>query len=354
MLPFSRCERDSFRAVIRAGRRPYWAAAPGNAARAQPVGQSMKAIGVTEFGQPGALQEVDLPEPQAGPGELRIRVRAAAVNPTDTGLRSGARAAQLRDIPPPYVPGMDAAGVLDQIGEGVVTDLAVGDPVMAIVVPLGSHGAYAEYVVVPADSVAPQPKGASHAEAATLPMNGLTVRLALDLLGLQPGQTLAVTGAAGAVGGYAIQLGKAEGLYVVADAAPADEQLVRDLGADLVLPRGDDFPERVRAAVPGGADGLIDAALLDELALPAVKDGGVIATVRGYRGPAEPVRGISFHPVMVREYAREGTRLDQLRRQAEAGQLALRVAATMPARQAADAHRALEAGGVRGRLILEF
>ena len=121
-----------------------------------------------------------------------------------------------------------------------------------------------------------------------------------------------------------------------------------------MLPRGDDFPERVRAAVPGGADGLIDAALLDELALPAVKDGGVIATVRGYRGPAEPVRGISFHPVMVREYAREGTRLDQLRRQAEAGQLALRVAATMPARQAADAHRALEAGGVRGRFILEF
>jgi len=312
----------------------------------------MKAMGVMEFGGPDALQLVELPQPQAGPGEMRIRVHAAAVNPTDTGLRSGARAAQLRDIPPPYVPGMDAAGVLDQIGAGVATDLAVGDHVMAIVVPEGAHGAYAEYVVVPAESVARVPAGASDAAAATLPMNGLTVRLALDVLALQPGQYLAVTGAAGAVGGYAIQLGRADGLHVIADAAPADEQLIRDLGAEIVLPRGDDYPARVRAAVPGGADGLIDAALLDELATPAVRDGGRIATVRGYSGP--PERGISFHPVRVRDYARERARLDQLRRQAEAGQLTLRVARTMPASQAADAHRALEAGGVRGRIVLEF
>jgi NADPH2:quinone reductase len=318
------------------------------------VGEGMKAIGAMEFGGPGALQAVDLPEPQAGPGELRIRVRAAAVNPTDTGLRSGARAAQLVDIPPPYVPGMDLAGVLDQIGAGVSTDLAVGDDVMAIVVPEGAHGAYAEYVVVPAESVARVPAGASHAAAATLPMNGLTVRLALDLLALQPGQYLAVTGAAGAVGGYAIQLGRAEGLHVIADASPADEQLVRDLGADIVLARGDDFPARVREVRPGGADGLIDAALLDELAIPAVRDGGRIATVRGYAGPAEPQRGITFYPVRVRDYARERARLDELRRQAEAGQLTLRVARTLPASQAADAHRALEAGGVRGRIVLEF
>jgi NADPH:quinone reductase-like Zn-dependent oxidoreductase len=312
----------------------------------------MKAIGVMEFGGPGALQAVDLPEPEAGPGEVRIRVRAAAVNPTDTGLRSGGRAALLRDIPPPYVPGMDAAGTLDQIGPDVMTDLAVGDDVMAIVVPQGAHGAYAEYIVVPADSVARIPAGATHAAAATLPMNGLTVRLALDLLALQPGQYLAVTGAAGAVGGYAIQLGRAEGLHVIADAAPADEQLVRDLGAEVVLPRGDDFPARVREARPGGADGVIDAAVLDGLALPAARDGGRIATVRGYSGPAE--RGITFHPVRVRDYAREGTRLDQLRRQAEAGQLTLRVARTLPASQAAEAHQALETGGVRGRIVLEF
>lgn len=312
----------------------------------------MRAVGVTEFGGPDALHIVELPDPQAGPGELRIRVRAAAVNPTDTGLRAGARASQLKDIPPPYVPGMDAAGELDQIGPGVSTDLKVGDHVMAIVVPHGSHGAYSELVVVPAESVTRVPAGASHAEAATLPMNGLTTRQALDMLDLAPGQTLAVTGAAGAVGGYAIQLGKANGLRVVADASPQDEQLVKELGADVVVARGPEFAARVREVVPEGADGLIDAALLNELAIPAVRDGGRIATVRGFTG--DPERGISFHPVFVRNYAREHDKLDQLRRQAEAGEVTLRVARTLPAERTAEAHRILEAGGIRGRLILEF
>ncbi|MGH3301835.1 MAG: alcohol dehydrogenase catalytic domain-containing protein, partial [Streptosporangiaceae bacterium] len=183
---------------------------------------------MTEFGGPDVLHIVELPDPEAGPGEMRMRVRAAAVNPTDTGLRGGARASQLKDIPPPYVPGMDAAGELDQIGPGVSTDLRVGDRVMAIVVPHGSHGAYAELVVVPAESVTRVPAGATDAEAATLPMNGLTTRQALDVLDLAPGQTLVVTGAAGAVGGYAVQLGKAEGLRIVADASTRDEQLVRN------------------------------------------------------------------------------------------------------------------------------
>jgi NADPH:quinone reductase-like Zn-dependent oxidoreductase len=312
----------------------------------------MKAVGLTEFGGPEVLRVLDLPDPDAGPGELRIRVHAATVNPTDTGLRSGARAQLLKDIRPPYVPGMDVAGVLDQIGPGVSTDLQLGDHVMAIVVPHGSHGGYSELVVLPAESVTRVPAGASDAAAATLPMNGLTTRQALDLLGLQPGQTLAVTGAAGAVGGYAVQLGKADGLRVIADAAVQDEQLVRDLGADIVVRRGPDFAELVRAATLDGADGLIDAALLNELVVPAVRDGGKIATVRGFRG--EEVRGITFHPVTVRSYARQHGKLDQLRPQVEAGRVTLRVARTLPAAQAHEAHRILEAGGTRGRLILEF
>jgi NADPH:quinone reductase-like Zn-dependent oxidoreductase len=295
---------------------------------------------------------VDLPDREAGPGEMRIRVRAAAVNPTDTGLRSGARAATMKDIPPPYVPGMDAAGVLEQIGEGVVTDLQVGDDVMAIVVPSGSHGAYSERIVVPAQSVARTPAGSTHAEAASLPMNALTTRLALDVLALEPGQTLAVTGAAGAVGGYAVQLGKAEGLRVVADASEADERLVKDLGADIIVGRGPDFAEQVRKAVPEGVDGVVDGALLNELVIPAVRDGGRVATVRGFQGDEE--RGITFHPVFVRNYAREQAKLDRLRQQVEDGQVTLRVARSLPAEQAAEAHRILEAGGTRGRLILEF
>jgi NADPH:quinone reductase len=312
----------------------------------------MRAVGLTEFGGPDVLHIVELPDPQAGPGELRIRVHAAAVNPTDTGLRAGARASQLKDIPPPYVPGMDAAGELDQIGPDVSTDLRVGDHVMAIVVPLGSHGAYSELVVVPAESVTRVPAGATDAEAATLPMNGLTTRQALDALDLAPGQTLAVTGAAGAVGGYAVQLGKAEGLRVIADASAQDEELVKELGADIVVPRGPDFAERVREVAPEGVDGLIDAALLSELAVPALRDGGRMATVRGFTG--SPERGITFHPVLVRNYAREHAKLDQLRQQAEDGVVTLRVARTLPAESAAEAHRTLEAGGTRGRLILEF
>jgi NADPH2:quinone reductase len=312
----------------------------------------MRAVGITEFGNPDVLHIVDLPDPQPGPGELRIRVHAAAVNPTDTGLRSGLRAAQLKDISPPYVPGMDAAGTLDQIGPDTATDLRVGDHVMAIVVPSGSHGAYSELLVVPAESVTRVPASATDAEAATLPMNGLTTRLALDLLDLSAGQTLAVTGAAGAVGGYGVQLGKAAGLSVIADAAPQDEQLVKELGADVVVPRGPAFAEHVRAVAPEGADGLIDAALLNELAVPAVRDSGRIATLRGYTGESE--RGIAFHPVFVRTYAREHDKLDRLRQQAETGEVTLRVARTLPAERAAEAHRILEAGGVRGRLVLEF
>jgi NADPH:quinone reductase len=312
----------------------------------------MRAVGVTEFGGPEALHVVELPDPEAGPGELRIRVHAAAVNPTDTALRAGVRADQLKDVPPPYVPGMDAAGVLDQVGPDVTTDLHVGDHVMAIVLPRGSHGAYSELLVVPAESVARVPAGATDAEAATLPMNGLTTRQAFDLLGLEPGQTLAVTGAAGAVGGYAVQMGRAAGLRVIADASEADEQLVKNLGADVVLPRGPEFAGRVRAAVPAGVDAVIDGAVLNELVVPAVRDGGKIATVRGFHAEAE--RGITYHPVFVRQYAREQEKLDELRRQAEVRELTLRVARTLPAERAAEAHRILEAGGTRGRLVLEF
>jgi NADPH:quinone reductase-like Zn-dependent oxidoreductase len=313
----------------------------------------MRVVGVDQFGGPEALKVFEVPEPHAGPGEVRIRVHAAAVNPTDTYTRNGDRAKALQAAgPPPYVPGMDAAGVLDEIGEGVTTDLQVGDPVMAIVLPSGSHGGYSEYLALPAESVVRAPAGASHAEASTLPMNGLTARLALDLLDLQPGQTLAVTGAAGAFGGYMVELGKADGLTVIADASEADEQLVRDLGADVVLPRGDDFAQRVRKEVPDGVDGLADGAVMDELVLPAVKDGGRVATVRGFKGDAG--RDVGVHPVWVGKYLLEQAKLDRLRQQAEDGQVTLRVARTFPAERASEAHATLEAGGTRGRLVIEL
>lgn len=313
----------------------------------------MKAVGVVEYGGPEALQVVELPDPEVKQGYVRIRVHAAAVSPTDTFVRNGARAeAQRAAGPPPYVPGMDAAGVLEEIGPGTDTDLRVGDHVMAIVIPKGPRGAYAEQVVVPAESVARVPAGASDIEAATLPMNGLTARLALDTLGLRAGAVLAVTGAAGAFGGYVVQLAKADGLTVVADASEADEPLVRDLGADVVLRRGEGFAAEVRARFPDGADGAADGALLHEALAPAVRDGGTIVTVRGYSQPGE--RGIRFHPILVAGYSRAGDKLDRLRRQVEDGQVTLRVAGAFPKEQAAETHRRLEAGGVRGRLVITF
>jgi NADPH:quinone reductase-like Zn-dependent oxidoreductase len=307
------------------------------------------------FGGPDVLRLVDLPDPAAGPGEICIRVTAAAVNPTDTVLRSGGRAQRLKDVPPPHVPGMDVAGVIEHIGDGTETDLVAGERAVAIVLPLGAHGAYAERVVVPAASVVRAPSTASDAEAATLPMNGLTARLALDELDLAPGRTLAVTGAAGAVGGYVIQLAKDAGLRVVADAAPEDASLVAALGADVVVSRGRTFSDDLRTAVPDGADGLVDAALLDGAAVPAVRDGGRMVSLRGYEGSDVEIRGarITIVPVFVRNYARERAKLDRLRAAAEDGTLSLRVARVLPLAEAAEAHRLLEAGGVRGRLVLE-
>ena len=310
----------------------------------------MRGVGVIEFGGPEALQVVDLPEVHAGAGEVRIRVHAVAVNPTDTMLRNGGRAAALREVPPPYIPGMDLAGVIDEVGPD--TDFAVGDPVMAMVVPNASQGAYRESIVLSADAVVRSPEGASHVEACTLPMNGLTARQSLDQLALRPGQTIAVTGAAGCYGGYVVQLAKAEGLRVIADASEADERLVAGLGADVVVRRGDDVAGRFREAAPGGVDGLADGAVQSELVVPAVRDGGGFASVRGWGGNGE--RDIAFHRTMVTSYDHRADLLDRLRRQAEDGTLTLRVAATYEAEQAAAAHARLEAGGTRGRCVIVF
>jgi NADPH2:quinone reductase len=311
----------------------------------------MRAAGVTEFGGPEALHIVDVPEEHAGPGQVRLRVTAAAVNPTDTYLVLGAYADRDPVKNPPWVPGMDVAGVVDEVGEGV-EHVVVGEAVMGVVVPTGAHGGYRESLVLPADSVVRAPKNATDVEAATLPMNGLTARFSLDLMGLRPGQVLAVTGAAGAYGGYVVQLAKADGLTVVADASEADEQLVRDLGADVVVRRGDDVAARIREQFPDGVDGLADGAVQDALVLPAVRDGGAVATVRGYRGDGQ--RGLRVFPTLVRKVAQDRPALDRLRQQAEDGVVTLRVNRPLPAEEAAEAHRLLARGGVRGRLVLTF
>ncbi|MFE0173162.1 NADP-dependent oxidoreductase [Streptomyces sp. NPDC059002] len=313
----------------------------------------MKAMGVLDFGGPDVLRAVELPEPEAGPGEVRIRVHAAAVNPTDVLLRTGGHAVRMPDRRPPFVPGMDAAGVIDQLGPGVDDRLAVGQRVVAIVLFTGPRGgAYAERIVVPAASVVPAPEGADFPAASTLLMNAMTARIALDTAAVPPGGTVAVTGAAGAVGGYAVQLAKADGLTVVADAAPHDVDRVRGFGADHIVERGTAVAARIRALVPDGVPALVDGSMQTTETLPAIADGGTLVELRAWSGPAE--RGIRVEPVMVTDGITDTERLDTLRRQAEDGTLTLHVAEVLPAEKAAKAHRMLEAGGLRGRLVLDF
>jgi NADPH:quinone reductase-like Zn-dependent oxidoreductase len=308
-----------------------------------------RAVGITRPGGPEVLAVVEREVREPGPGELRIAVGAAAVNPTDIGLRQ--RGAD--ELPPPWVPGMDAAGAVESVGAGVV-HVAAGDAVMAVVAPRRAEGgAQGALVVVPAASVVPVPDGMTPAQAATLPMNGLTALHGLALLGLVAGQTLLVTGGAGLLASYVIPIAKRRGLRVLADAAPKDEALVRSFGADVLLPRGDALVAAVRAEVPEGVDAVFDTALLRREAFPAIREGGALAVVRTWDGD-DVEHGIRIEKVQVWTVLERTDWLQEVRELAAEGVLAPRVAGTYPPEAAGDAHRRLEAGGLRGRDVIVF
>ncbi|MFF5040253.1 NADP-dependent oxidoreductase [Streptomyces nigra] len=319
----------------------------------------MKAVGFFSFGSPEVLQVVDRDTPHAGPGEVRIRVRAAAVNPADTLIRSGASPLRFQGSEP-IIPGLDVAGAIDEVGAGSDAGLSVGDRVVALVNPtLRNGGGYAEQVVLPGSWVVPSPAGADDAEAATLPLNGLTALRALDQLDLPTGSTIAVTGAAGAVGGFAVQLAKVAGHRVLADASPTDAQLVAALGADDVVPRGSGVAEEFRAHAPDGVDAVVDAAVIGTPLLGAIRKAGRLAFVRGVSGQrafekAAERQGVQLFATFVHDYDGRADKLGLLCRLAGEGRLTLRVAGRFPPEEATHAHRLLESGGVRGRLILEF
>ena len=312
----------------------------------------MKAVGIMKHGGPEALEVLEVPDINVGPGQIRIRNFAASVNPVDVSVRNGSMAQMQKVNPPPYIPGMDAAGIIDQIGEDVKTDLKVGDSVMAMVVPNGDHGAYKENIILDQHAVVKAPEGTSHIQASTLPMNSLTARLSLDLLDLSKGQVLAVTGSPGAYGGFVVQLAKADGLTVIADSNDSDKSLLESLGVDIIIPRGEGFAERIRQEFPDGVDGIADGALLNEAAIEAVKDGGSFTSVRGFKG--EPQRNIDFTATWVTAYDCKKDKLETLCEQAESGVLTLRVADSVTMENAAEAHKKLEAGGTRGRMVIEF
>ena len=313
----------------------------------------MKAIGIMSYGGPEVLEVIDIPEVNAGYGEIRIKNFASAVNPTDIVARSGMIAKFRKENPVfPSVPGMDVAGIVDQIGEGVTTDIKIGDRVMGMVIPDGDYGAYREQLVLNQDAVVFAPKNTSHEEACTLPMNSLTARLSLDLLNLTPGQVIAVTGGPGAYGGYVIQLAKCDGLIVIADSSDSDESLLKDLGVDIIISREKGFVDQIREHFPDGVDGLADGALLNEKAIEAVKDGGSFTSIRGFKGL--PQRDIKFSATWVTAYNCDYEKLDKIRQQVDDGMVTLRVADTVSPENAAEAHKRLEGGGTRGRMVIKW
>jgi NADPH:quinone reductase len=310
----------------------------------------LRAVVITEPGDVDVLAVADLEPREPEKGEVRIAVKAASVNPTDVGLRQRGAG----DLPRPWIPGMDAAGVVESLGAGV-DRLEVGQEVMAAVSPRRPEGgAQQELLVAPAASVVPIPDGASLPEAATLPMNGLTAESGLHMLDLSDGQTLAIAGGAGLLASYVIVLAKERGLRVIADAKPEDEELVRGFGADIIVPRSDHFGDAVRSVAPDGVDAVYDTALIYRETFAAIRDGGGVVFVRGWDGNEIEDRGIRVHPVIVGRVLERTDWLDELRVFASDGRIKLRVAHEFPPEQAAEAHRLMDAGGLRGRAVIVF
>ncbi|MFI6759920.1 NADP-dependent oxidoreductase [Micromonospora sp. NPDC050417] len=302
----------------------------------------MRAVAVTAIGGPEVLRMVERPDPVAGPGQVLVRVRAAGVNPTDLAARAGFVIGG--PVEPPYVLGWDFAGEVIGYGDGV-TDLSPGERVAGMIhwyQSRGTVGAYAELVAVDRDAVVPIPDDLDLAAAATVPLNALTARQALELMDLAPGSTVLVNGVSGGVGGFAAQLAAEAGHRVLAVASQGDEEWVRGLGVAEVLPRTTDL------ATVGPVDAVLDAVPVGAPAAVAVADGGVLVATRP-TPPVDPARGVRQHVVLIQQ---DQPMLVELMADVAKGQLLTRVAATLPLAEAAEAHRRVEAGGVRGKIVL--
>jgi NADPH:quinone reductase len=302
----------------------------------------MRVVEVTRLGGPEVLEVAERPEPEPGPSQVVVRIRASDVNPTDLGARRGAGRVAPPD--PPFVLGWDLAGEVTAVGEGV-TEFGPGDRVVGMVQwyeQKGSVGTYAESVAFDAEWLVPLPDDLDFEIACTVPLNAVTAHEGLGLLGLTEPTTLLVTGASGAVGGYAVQLAVAAGHRVIAVAGRDDEDWPRELGAAEVLPRDADLGaiERVPAA--------FDAVPLFEPVFAAVEDGGAIVSTR--RPPeADPARRIRQESFLIHPN-REALR--SMVEAVAAGELRTRVDRTLPLAEAAKAHRQVEAGGLHGKVVL--
>ena len=307
----------------------------------------MKAVRFHEYGDPDVLRYDDAEQPVPGAGEARIRVAATSFSPVDDGIRGGYLQGPF-PVTLPHIPGIDVAGTVDALGEGV-QNIAVGDAVIGFL-PMTADGAAAQYAIAPTEILAPAPTSIPLSDAAALPMVGLTAWQALfDDAGLTAGQRVLINGAGGAVGGYAVQLAKRAGAHVTATASPRSAERVRSAGADEVI---DHTAADVTVAEP--VDALLNLARIapEELvALVAlVASGGVVVnTVPTIPTAGDEERGVRGVGVFVRSDAAQLSRLAAL---VDSGELRVDVAQRVPLAELPAVHTKGDAGEVSGKVVV--
>ncbi|MFF3429721.1 NADP-dependent oxidoreductase [Streptomyces sp. NPDC002602] len=308
----------------------------------------MKAMRFHAFGSSEVLRYEDVDRPVPGTGQVLVRVAATSFNPVDDHIRAGVLA-EMIPITLPYVPGVDLAGTVAELGADV-TGLEIGDRVVAML-PLDSAGGAAEYALAPAASLAPAPRTTELVDAAALPLTGLAAwQTVFELAELKPGQTVLVNGAGGAVGSLVVQLAVDAGAHVTAVDAPQHADRLRGYGADRVVGPLD------LAAGPAAVGGPFQVVVnhvrvsLEELALLTnyVADGGVAAGTAGPI-PEDPARGVRSASLWVRS---DGAQLSELVAKVDAGTLRLHVTAHRPVAELAAVHDDAGAGRLPGKTVV--
>ncbi|NEA31326.1 NADP-dependent oxidoreductase [Streptomyces sp. SID13031] len=309
----------------------------------------MKTLDVTAYGGVEVLQVVDRDDPPPVEGRVRVRMHAAAVNPADCRIRQGLMAARTPDLQLPFVLGFDVAGVLLDGAAGLVEGQRVVGMIPWFADP--GHGSNAQVVTVDPTWLAPLPDQVAWEIAGSFPLNSLTASQALELGALEPGQTLFVTGASGAVGAFAVQLATAHGVRVLATASAGDEDFVAGLGAQVITrTEAASMLTAVKEFAAEGVDALFDAAAIGGPILPAVKDGGAFVAPAAPAAPPTE-RGVQVSAVQSRP---DAALLARLAGEIAAGSLVSRVADFVPLDQARSAHEQTQAGGLRGKLVLDL
>lgn len=314
---------------------------------AAPENQLMKAVVLRAYGGPDAAKLEDVPRPEPKDDEVLIRVIAASVNPVDVAIREG-YLAEIIGRPFPLVLGMDAAGIVEKTG-AKITKFKPGDSVYAFFT-LAGEGGYAEYVIAKEGEIARKPKAISYAQAAAVPAAGSTAWLALvETAKLSPGQTVLIHGGSGGVGHLAIQIAKARGAKVIATASSANQEFLKQMGADQAI----DYTKTKFDAVAKDVDVPLDAVGRDTLkrTYGVMKKGGIIVSIVNEPDNAElearGIRGVTLRA------APQANVLEELARLIDAGKLRPAVSQTFPLAEFGKGLDRIATRHTRGKIILQ-